>query len=110
MAPWVLVWPYIDWYLLELKRKDQIDLVSAFKYHLNKDYKVFIHIYIYIYTDSKKVTGNGVAISAKEIRINRRTSDFLGVNTVEMVAVLVALRWVKKKQDKKRCCCAPIHS
>jgi len=41
------------------------------------------------------VTGYGVEIPAKGIGINRRTSDFLGVNTVEMVAVLVALRWVE---------------
>jgi len=46
VAPWVLVWPDIDWYLLELKRKekDQIDMVGAFNYHINKEYKDFIHI------------------------------------------------------------------
>ncbi len=31
VAPWLLVWPDIDWYLLELKRKET-DLVNAFKY------------------------------------------------------------------------------
>ncbi len=103
-APWLLVWPDIDWYLLELKRKekDQIDLVNAFKYLINKDYKEFVHVY----TDGSKkpetgVTGYGVAIPAKGIGINRRTSDFLGVYTVEVVAVLVALRWVEKNKTRK---------
>ncbi len=109
VAPWLLVWPDIDWYLLELKRKekDQIDLVNAFKYLINKDYKEFVHVY----TDGSKkpetgVTGYGVAIPAKGIGINRRTSDFLGVYTVEMVAVLVALRWVEKTRQEKVLICS----
>ncbi len=109
VAPWLLFWPDIDWYLLELKRKekDQIDLVNAFKYLINKDYKEFVHVY----TDGSKkpetgVTGYGVAIPAKGIGINRRTSDFLGVYTVEMVAVLVALRWVEKTRQEKVLICS----
>ena len=40
------------------------------------------------------VTGNGVAVPAKGTGINRRTSNKLDVYTIEMIAVLVALRWV----------------
>ena len=51
------------------------------------------------------MTGYGVAIPVKRIGINRRTSNKLGVYTVEMLAVLVALRWVEKtKQDKVMIC------
>ena len=51
------------------------------------------------------MTGYGVAIPLKRIGINRRTSNKLGVYTVEMLAVLVALRWVEKtKQDKVLIC------
>ena len=63
-----------------------------------------------VYTDGAKkpetgVTGYGVAIPVKRIGINRRTSNKLGVYTVEMLAVLVALRWVEKtKQDKVMIC------
>ena len=44
-------------------------------------------------------------INRRRIGINRRTSFKLGVYTVEMLAVLVALRWVEKtKQDKVLIC------
>ncbi len=42
------------------------------------------------------MTGYGVAIAAKGIGIHRRTSNTEGVYTVEMLAVLVALRWAEK--------------
>ncbi len=108
VAPWKLVWPDIDWYLLEVKRKGKgtIDLVSAFRYHVMNKYGDFIQIF----TDGAKqpeteVTGFGVSVPEKGIGINRRTSDKLGVYTVEMVAVLVALRWVEETcQDKVLIC------
>lgn len=96
---WLLEWPEIDWYLLEVKRKEkgQTDLVNAFKYHITREYNDFM----LIYTDGAKepetgVTGFGVAVAAKGILVNRRTSYMLEVYTVEMLAVLVALRWVEK--------------
>ena len=100
----MLLWPAVDWYLLEVKRKekDTIDLVSAFKYNVMKEYIDFTQVY----PDGAKkpeagVTGCGVAIPVKGIGINRRTSNKLGVYTVELLVVLVALRWVEKtKQDK----------
>lgn len=27
VAPWMLVWPYVDWYLLEVKRKEKIKFI-----------------------------------------------------------------------------------
>ena len=94
--------------LLEVKRKEKgkIDLVGAFKYHVMKEYSDFTQVY----TDGAKkpetgVTGYGVTIPVKRIGINRRTSNKLGISTVEMLAVLVALRWVEKtKQDKVLIC------
>jgi len=34
VAPWTLVWPEVDWYLLDVKRKEKGkgDLLSAFEY------------------------------------------------------------------------------
>ena len=68
-----------------------------------KEYSEFTQIY----TDGAKkpetrLRGFGVAIPAKGIGINRRTSNNLGVYTVEMLEVLVALQWVKKKLHKIR--------
>lgn len=47
VAPWTLVWPDIDWYLLEVKRKEKgkINLVSALNYHVLEEYGDFTHIY-----------------------------------------------------------------
>ena len=68
VAPWMLVWPAVDWYLLEVKRKekDKIDLVSAFECHVMQEYSDFTQVY----TDGAKkpeteVTGYGVAIPVK---------------------------------------------
>jgi len=64
VAPWTLVWPEVDWYLLDLKREEKRkgDLLSAFEYRvmkLNSEYTI-------IYTDGAKkpetgMTGFGVA-------------------------------------------------
>ena len=53
-----------------------------------------------MYTDGSKdpasgATGFGVVVPAREARVSRRTTDGIGVYTVEMVAVLVAVRWVE---------------
>ncbi len=40
-------------------------------------------------------------VPARGIEVNRRTSNNLAVYTVEMVAILVALRWVEKTKIVK---------
>ena len=47
VAPWMLVWPDIDWYLLEVKGKEKgkVDLVSGFKYYVMKE-EVILHRFI----------------------------------------------------------------
>ena len=84
-----------------------VDLVSVFKCHVMSEYSDFTHLY----TDGVKqpetgVTGFGVTVPAKGIGINRRTSNKLGVYTVEMVAVLVALQWVEKAGLDKALVCS----
>lgn len=85
-------------YVQEVKREEKgvVDLVGVFNHHVMSKYSEFVHIY----TDGSKqpetgVTGFGVAIPSRGIGINRRTSDRLGVYTVEMLGVLVALKWVE---------------
>ena len=57
------MWPDMDWYLLEVKRKekDQIDLVNALNYHVWKEYSDFTQIY----TDGakKKQRSDGIWVS-----------------------------------------------
>lgn len=94
--------PEVDWKLLKIKQEANIDLVDAFNIHIMEKYKDVMQIY----TDGTKkpetgVTGFGVVIPKKGIEINRRTSNNLGVYTVEMVAILIALRWVEKSKIDK---------
>ncbi|XP_025762792.1 uncharacterized protein LOC112846838 [Oreochromis niloticus] len=56
--------------------------------------------YIHVFTDGAKspdtgITRFGIVVPSKNIEINRRTSDGLAVYTVEMVAILVALKWIE---------------
>ncbi len=45
-------------------------------------------------------------VPARGIEVNRRTSNNLAVYTVEMVAILVALRWVEKTEIVKVVICS----
>ena len=47
------------------------------------------------------MTGFGVVVPSKRIGFNRRTSDNLSVYTVEMLGVLVALKWVESSTVEK---------
>ncbi len=46
-------------------------------------------------------TQKQVVAPARGTEVNRRTSNTLAVYTVEMVAILVALRWVEKTEIVK---------
>ncbi len=108
MAPWKMKCPEVDWHLLEIKRKEEsVDLVGVFKDHITEVYTN----YTQIYTDGTKnpeigITGIGVVVPARGIEVNRRTSNNLAVYTVEMVAILVALRWVEKTKMVKVVICS----
>lgn len=67
--------------------------------------------YTQVYTDAAKepeteVTGLSVVVPSKGIGINRRTSNMLGVYTVEMLAILIAVRWVEKSGQHKVLVCS----
>ena len=51
------------------------------------------------------MTGFGVVVPSKRIEFNRRTSDNLSVYTVEMLGVLVALKWVESSTVEKIVIC-----
>ena len=51
------------------------------------------------------MTGFGVAVPSKRIEFNRRTSDNLSVYTVEMLGVLVAIKWVESSTLEKIVIC-----
>ena len=113
VAPWKLEWPDVDWHVLEVKRKGkgQIDLVNVFEHHIIEKCSGFIQVY----TDGVKepetgLTGIEVAVPAKGIGINRRTSDKLGVYTLEIIALLVALRWVESSRLNKVVICSDASS
>ena len=58
-------------------------------------YGGWVQVYIDGWRAESGETGFGVAVPERGIGMNRRTTDGLGVHTVEMVVVLVALRWVE---------------
>ncbi len=107
-APWKLVWPEVEWFVLEEKRrvKEGLNLKIVFNNQIVEKYKD----YIQVYTDGAKkpeteVTGLSAVVPSKLIGINRRTSNMLGAYTVEMLAILITVRWVEKTgQDKVLIC------
>ena len=107
VAPWMLEWPVVDWRLLEERRAGRgVDLVGAFEGLVRDWYGGFT----LVYTDGSRdpgtgVTGFGVTAPGWGASVSRRTSDGLGVYTVEMVAVLVALRWVEHARVGKVVVC-----
>ncbi len=65
-----------------------VNLKSIFNNRVGRHYSEFIHIY----ADGAKKTeteesGVGVAIPGKEVEISKRTSNKLGVYTVDMMAI-----------------------
>ena len=66
--------------------------------------------YVNIFTDGAKqpetgITGFGVVVPSKNIELSRRSTDNLGVYTVEMLGVLVALKWVETITERKIVIC-----
>ena len=107
MAPWRMVWPKVDWCLLELRRGgEEVDLARAHGRCMGGVYGGWVQVY----TDGSRaesgVSGFGVAVPERGIGISRRTTDGLGVYTVEMVAVLVALRWVEHARVGRAVVCS----
>ncbi|CAJ1057143.1 RNA-directed DNA polymerase from mobile element jockey [Xyrichtys novacula] len=108
MPPWKMIWPTVDWSVMGKKRKEggQVSLVSVVNQRLREEYSGFVQVY----TDGAKqpetgVTGLGVVVPSRGIEINRRTSDGLAVNTVEMLGVMIALKWVEKVRVKRVVIC-----
>lgn len=72
IAPWKIISPEVDWYLLEIKRKEEeADLLGVFNEYVSEVYKNFKQIY----TDGTKnletgVTGFGAVAPAKGIGVN----------------------------------------
>ncbi|CAI5655849.1 uncharacterized protein LOC102079324 [Oreochromis niloticus] len=109
VPPWLLETPSVDWYLLDLKRKlkGRLDLVSAFQFHRLNEYPECIHVF----TDGAKnldneITVFGIAVPSKNIGMNRCTSDGLAVYTVEMAAILVALKWIEYSKIRQVVVCS----
>ncbi len=75
------------WYVLEEKRKakEEVHVKSIFNNRVGGKYRESIQLY----TDGAKrpeteETGFGVAIPGKEVEISKRSSNKLGVYTVEL--------------------------
>lgn len=85
------MWPDIDWYLLEKKKKGKFVLVNVLKCKVMREYKDYLQIFT---VGSKEpetgLTGFGAAVPDKGVGISRRTSDSF-VSTVEMLAVAVVV-------------------
>lgn len=98
----------MDWRLLEEKKTGRgVDLVGVFKSLTQISYRDFT----LIFTDGSKeietgVTGFGVVVPEKGVSLNRRTTNRLSVYTVEMVAVLMVLRWAEHARvERVLICC-----
>lgn len=101
--PWTYKVPGVDKYLLDdldlkKKEKEAADLLSAFTFWVSRQYTN----YVKIYTDGSKdpqqhTSGAAVCIPDRQMTKVCRVSDYLGVYSVELLAVLLALEWVEQK-------------
>ncbi len=99
--PWVYVTPQVDLHLLEVKRIErEADLASVFSIYTRVQYPRHMQVY----TDGSKdperqTTGAAFLVQGsgyQGISGVKRTSNHLGVYTVEMIGILLALKWVEE--------------
>ncbi len=104
-VPLPVIKPWLDFTLLEQKIKgNEYNLYNVQKY-INEYYS-----YVQIYTDASKSLDNkiGVAFTVPEfhLSVRKRTSEELSVYTGEMIALLLAIRWIEEIRPLKSVICS----
>ncbi len=100
IPPWKFIMPLIDLQLQEeIKRKSKLMPVWC----IVKNYmELHFTNKIIVFTDGSKNPENGrtgaaVYIPQCEENIEKRTTDFLSVYTVELVAIILGLQWIERR-------------
>ena len=105
---WVLQQADVDLNILNIKHRNKnADLVQEFYIHRYQKYSEHVRLY----TDGSKnpqtdATGAAVVIPRYQIGISKRTSDWVSVYAVELVAIILALEWAEGIQDRKILICS----
>ena len=105
---WVLREAVVDLEILDRKRRDRgRDLAEEFYRYVGEKYRG----YRMVYTDGSKevdrgVTGAAVVVVEEGVVISRRLSDNLSIYGVELVGVLLAMRWVEQSRVKEVLICS----
>lgn len=95
IPPWLFISPVVN---MEIKEVGKInDIYQSIQQYIEFRYEDSIQIY----TDASKdpstgKTGAAVFIPKHNINIQKRTSDQLSVFSTEMMAIIIALQWVKE--------------
>lgn len=96
IPPWLFVMPVVDLQLqLALKKESS----GTPEWLVVQNYFEQFKEHLVLYTDGSKDPNNGrtgaaVNIPQYNIKIKRRTSDYLAVYTVELTAIALALNWL----------------
>ena len=104
VAPWLLKTPKIDFHVLDVKRRERgvVDLVTVFNNHVEREYSECVQIYTDGSVDPETGrTGAAFVVPGADYAVYKRAPDKLGVYTMEMYAVFMALQWVEREKPDK---------
>lgn len=105
---WMLQNANVDMAILNIKHRNKTaDLVQEYYIHRYRKYSDHVQIF----TDGSKnpeteATGAAVMIPSHQMGFNRRTTDYLSVYAVELVAILLALKWAEDMRESKILICS----
>ena len=94
--------------LLEIKTENnEADMVFEFQCHVREHYGNHLQIF----TDGSKdqeteATGAAVMVQRLKVESSKRTSDFLHVFTIELYAILMAIKWTEQLVNQKVLICS----
>lgn len=107
-APWLFPSVFVDFYLLENSNlfKDTGNLPSIVEERIQTGYQSYVAIYTDGSKDPSGRTAYAFTIPSLQVSINKRTSDYLAVYTVELIAIASALQWVEQVKLNKVILCS----
>ncbi|XP_055499259.1 uncharacterized protein LOC129701820 isoform X1 [Leucoraja erinacea] len=105
---WLLNIPKVDLEIWEEKRRNKnSDLKTEYHNHIDNRYRE----HLLIFTDGSKdpvaeTTGAAVVVQGMNVELYKRTNNYLTVYTVELYAILMAVRWMEQMQPCKVLICS----
>ena len=104
---WLVREARVDLELLERKRRDKgRDLAQEFYSYVGEKYRGYRRVFTDGSKDVEKgVTGAAMVVSEEGVVVSRRLSDMLSIYGVELVGILLAMRWVEGSEERDNLIC-----